>query len=71
VIRRLREARRLRQADFGYTKAQVSAIERGKVWPSLRSFLLIAEGLGMSGSELLAMVEAEWASQTNAVRSRS
>ena len=63
VIRRVRNDRGLRQSDVaevaGVDNSTVSSIERGLVNPSLVTFLLLAEALGIRGVDLLAMAEED------------
>lgn len=59
-IRRLRRERGLSQAQLALplTRAYVSAVERGRVVPSLASLLLMAHRLGVPAAQLLAAVES-------------
>ena len=63
VIRRLREKRGKTQevlsglAGIGWT--HLSAIERGTRKPTLETFSLIAEALGMKPSELMVEIQKE------------
>ena len=58
-IRRLRMARRLSQAELGVplSRAYVSAVERGRVVPSLPALQLMASRLGVSLSALFRGIE--------------
>lgn len=56
LVRIEREAQGLTQAELGdgaLTKAAISAIERGRAWPSVPALLHLARRLGVPVRELL------------------
>jgi transcriptional regulator with XRE-family HTH domain len=57
-VRSRRRAAGLTQAELGdpLTKAYVGLLEAGRVLPSLPTFIVLAERLGMSPDELLRAV---------------
>lgn len=63
VLRRLRKQKGLSQEDLGFEagihRTYVSQLERGLKSPSLRTLHRISKVLGISLSELLALVEQE------------
>lgn len=62
AVRLLREERGISQvqlaADTGFTQSWISHVERGSRNPSWSNVVRLAEGLGVSVSELVARVEA-------------
>lgn len=63
VLRSLREARSLSQEQLafeaGLNRQFVSLLELGQRSPSLQTIYKLARGLSLTGSELLAHVEAQ------------
>ncbi len=62
VLRELRRKRELSQEDLAFesdlNRQFISLLELGQRSPSLQTVYKIADGLGISGSELLATMEA-------------
>lgn len=64
VLRRLRQQRGLGQGDFADAahRTYISDLERGLKSPSLRTIAKLANELGISAGELIALAEREAAS---------
>jgi transcriptional regulator with XRE-family HTH domain len=62
VVRELREERGISQEELSFRtgrhRTYVSLLERGKHSPSLDTVWLLADGLGVSPSEFVRMVES-------------